>query len=189
MKRRKQKTLNKKKCKKSYKCDACGSTFPIFKEYQKHVNDNFACKRILPYSCQFCQYVGYDQNGFQKHLHLKPSCEQFYKEKEVTTGMILDFSSGQVKSTLTKPNETSYHYNRFFASGEQDTVQLNLANNTIANMDYKSKLACLNKIMNTTTNTSVYISTSGIISSITNEIHPMDNSLQSNIANTINENT
>ena len=44
MKRRKQKILNKKKCKKSYKCDACGSTFPIFKEYQKHVNATWNAK-------------------------------------------------------------------------------------------------------------------------------------------------
>jgi len=103
--------------------------------------------------------------------------------------MILDFSSEKVKNTFTKPNETSYHYNRFFPSGEQDTVQLNLANDTIANMDYKSKLASLNKTMNTTTNASEYISTSRIISSIRNEIHPMDHSIQSNIGNIINENT
>ena len=133
--------------------------------------------------------MGYDQNGFQKHLQYKPSCEQFYKEKQVTTGMILDFSLGQVRNTFTKPNETSYHYNRFFASGEQDTVQLNLANDTISNMDSISKLACLNMTMNTTTNASGYISTSRIISFITNENHLMDNSLQSNIVNTINENT
>ena len=146
------------------------------------------CKRILPYSCQFCPYVGYDPNGFQKHLQCKPSCEQFYKEKQVTTGEIIDFSSGKVKNTFATPNETSYHYNRFFPSGEQDTVQLNLANDTIANMDYKSKLASLNKTMNTTTNASGYISTSRIISSIRNEIHPIDHSIQSNIGNTNNEN-
>ena len=56
-------------------------------------------------------------------------------------------------------------------------------------MDYKSKLTCLNKTINTTTNASGYISTSRIISFITNENHLMDNSLQSNIArSTINEN-
>ena len=105
MKRRRQKTLNKKKSKKSYKCDACGNTFTLFKEYQKHVYDNLECKRILPYSCQFCQYVGYKPYGFQKHLQCKPSCEQFYKEKQVTTGMILDFSSGQVRNVYRKPKE------------------------------------------------------------------------------------
>ena len=55
-------------------------------------------------------------------------------------------------------------------------------------MDYKSKLTSLNKTMNTTTNASGYISTSRIISSIRNEIHPIDHSIQSNIGNTNNEN-
>ena len=144
MKRRKQQTINKKKSKKSYKCDSCGSIFTIFKDYQKHVHNNLDCKRILPYSCQFCPYVGYEPYGFQKHLQYKPSCEQFYKEKETTTGLILDFSPEQVRNTFTQPKKTSYHYKRFSASGIQDTVQLNVTNDMFADMDYNSKLDCLN---------------------------------------------
>ena len=106
MRRRKQRSLNQKKGKKNYKCDACHNIYSSFKDYQKHVQDNLECKKNLPYSCQFCSYVGYEPYGFQKHLQYKPNCEQFYREKEVTTGQILDFSSG---GTNYKHNEKIMH--------------------------------------------------------------------------------
>ena len=82
MKRRKQNSIKRKKCKESYKCDACKSIFSTMKDYQKHVSDNVQCKILLPYSCQFCPYIGYEPYGFQKHLQCRPSCEQFHKEKK-----------------------------------------------------------------------------------------------------------
>ena len=139
MKRRKPKYVNKKKSKKSYKCDACGSIISTLLDYQKHVNHNIGCKRKLPYSCQFCSYVGYELHGFHKHLQYRPSCDQFYKEKEVTTGQILDFSLGKVRKIASKPNETSYQYKRFSAAGMEDTVQLNLTNPPITDMEYRTK--------------------------------------------------
>ena len=144
VKRRKQKLIHKKKSKRNYKCDACNSIFSTMKDYQNHVSDNLQCKICLPYSCQFCQYIGYEPYGFQKHLQCKPSCEQFYKEKELTTGQILDFSSTNVRNDSLKSNETSYLYKRFSASGIEDTVQLNLSNDTLSGMDHQARRNHLN---------------------------------------------
>ena len=68
MKRRKQRRIIQTKREKSYKYDACQIVLPSLKDYQKHVSDNIECKRDLPYSCQFCSYIGYEQNGFYKHI-------------------------------------------------------------------------------------------------------------------------
>ena len=81
MKRRKQRKIIQKKGKKNYKCDICETVLPTFRDYHKHVSDNSDCKQRLPYSCQFCPYIGYEPYGFQKHLQYKPTCDQFYKEK------------------------------------------------------------------------------------------------------------
>ena len=148
MKRRKQTLIHKKKSKRNYKCDACNSIFSTMKDYQNHVSNNLQCKICLPYSCQFCQYIGYGPYGFQKHLQCKPSCEQFYKEKEVTTGQILDFSSSKVRNDSLKSNETSYLYKRFSASGIEDTVQLNLSNDMLSGMDHQARMNHLNKKKN-----------------------------------------
>ena len=40
-----------------------------------HKKENIECKRNLHNSCQFCSYIGYEQNRFQKHLQCKPTCE------------------------------------------------------------------------------------------------------------------
>ena len=135
MKRRKQRRIIQKKTKKNFKCDFCEKILPSSKEYQKHVSDNIECRRNLPYSCEFCSYIGYEQNGFQKHLQCKPTCEQFYKEKPLTTGQILDFSSGQVNKNASLSNQTSYQYKRVAASGIVDTIQLNVNDNTSSNID------------------------------------------------------
>ena len=73
---------NLEKREKYYKCDICKTILPTFREYHKHVSDNSDCKQRLPYSCQFCPYIGYEPYGFQKHLQCKPTCDQFYKEKK-----------------------------------------------------------------------------------------------------------
>ena len=170
----------RKKGKKNYKCDACFKIFPSLKDYQKHVSQNIECKKQLPYSCQFCHYIGYHPYGFQKHLQCKPTCNQFYKEKEVTTGQIIDFAIGKVSDTGLPPNQTSYQYNRISASGITDTVQLNLTDNTLSNMDYQTQLDCLSKMKNNATVSSGYMRTGRIISSYTNETLPINQNFQYN---------
>ena len=106
------------------------------KNYQKHVYKNIEYKRNLPYSCQFCSYIGYKQNRFQKHLQCTPTCEYFYNKKPVTTGEILDLSSGQGSKNTSVPNQTSHQYKRVAVSGIVDTIQLTINDNTSSNMDF-----------------------------------------------------
>ena len=54
----------------------------------------------------------------------------------MTTNQILDSLSGQVSENASVPNQRSYQYNRFAASGIVDTIQLNLTNNTLSNIDF-----------------------------------------------------
>ena len=122
----------------NYKCDDCQSLLSSLKDYQKHVSDNIECKRDLPYSCQFCPYIEYEPYRFHKHHHCKPKCENFYKEKDVATGQIVDLSSCQVLHNASLPNQISYQYKRFVASGMVDTVQLNLIDNTLSNQGIHS---------------------------------------------------
>ena len=107
MKRCKQRRIIQKRI--FFRCDFCEKILSSLKDYQKYVYGNSECRRNLPYSCEFCSYIGYKQNGFQKHLQCKPTCEQFYKEKLVTTGQILDFY--QVKLTRMHPYPTKHHIN------------------------------------------------------------------------------
>ena len=146
MKRRKQRKTIQNKGKRNYKCDICKTILPTFRDYHKHVSDNSDCKKRLPYSCLFCPYIGYEPYGFQKHLQCKATCDQFYKEKEVTTGQIIDFAIGKVNDKALPANQTSYQYKRISAMGNVDTVQLNLTDNILSNLDYQTQLDCLNKM-------------------------------------------
>ena len=101
----------------------------------------------------------------------------------MTTGQILNFTSDPIKDKISNPNEASYHYKRFFPSGIQDTVQLNLATDMLTNMNYKSKLDHLNESLQKTTDSSTYITQNRIISSIRNETFPMDSTLERNEEN------
>ena len=77
-------------------------------------------------------------------------------------------------------NQTSYQYKRFAASGNVDTIQLNIIDNTLSNMDFQTQLDCLNKMKDTATEPSGYMNTGRILSSISNETLPLDHSFQHN---------
>ena len=82
MKQRKRRRIISKKTKK-INCDFCQKIMSSLKDYQKHVYKHIECKRNLPYSCQFCPCIGYEQNGLLS-LQCKPTCDKFYNEKPVT---------------------------------------------------------------------------------------------------------
>ena len=98
----------------------------------------------------------------------------------MTTGQILDFSSGQVNKNASLSNQTSYQYKRVAASGIVDTIQLNVNDNTSSNMDFQTQLECLTEMKDTATEPSVYINKSRMMSSISNETLPLDHSFQHN---------
>ena len=116
MERRKKITQKKKK---KYICDSCGSISQSLDEYKNRISVNPEFRKYLPYSCQFCTYVGCDQSQFEKNLLRRPVCNQFYQEKEVTTGQILDLSSGQLPLNAASPNKTSYEFKSISFSGMQ----------------------------------------------------------------------
>ena len=174
MKRRKHKNLLHKKSKKSYKCDSCFNVFPTITAFQKHALQNMECKRNLPYSCEFCSYVGYDPLGFQRHIQYRPSCAQFYKEKEVTTGQIIDFSSRKIFNNESDKNQVSYHYKRFSASGIQDTVQLNVPNDPFSNMNFNKQIDHLEKLKDSSTQCLAYMHSGRLFSSFLQETLPFN---------------
>ena len=55
----------------------------------------------------------------------------------MTTGQIIDSSSGQVTNNVSVPNQISYQYKRFIASGIIDIVQINITDNTLSNIDFQ----------------------------------------------------
>ena len=77
--------------------------------------------------------ITYSRNIFS----VKPTYEQFNNDKSVTTDQILDLSSGQVTNNAYVPNQTSYQYKRFIASGIIDIVQINITDNTLSNIDFQ----------------------------------------------------
>ena len=120
------------------------------------------------------------KNGFQKHLQYEPTCEQFYNEKPVATGQILDFSPGRASNNACVPNQTSYQNNRVAASGIVDTIQLNITDNNLSNMDFQTQLDWLNKMKDTATEPSGYMDTGRVLSFISNGTLPLNNSFQQN---------
>ena len=98
----------------------------------------------------------------------------------MTTGQIIDFAIGKVNDKALPANQTSYQYKRISAMGNVDTVQLNLTDKTLSNLDYQTQLDCLNKMKNTATESSGYLHTGRIISSIANESLPLNQEFQYN---------
>ena len=173
MKRRKQKNLNISK-KRIYQCTACGSVLSTLNEYRNHVLGNPDCKIKLPFCCQFCSYIGYTSTAFNCHLQSRAICDQFYKEKNVTTGQILDFSSAKLPYQSSSPNKMSYEFNNVAFSGMQNKIQLNLTDKTLSNMSYQKQINVLNQKKDKASDLSTYMSTGRIISSFTNEFIPFD---------------
>ena len=89
-------------------------------------------------------------------------------------------SSGQVTNNAFVPNQTSYQYKRIADSGNVDTIQLNLTDNTLSNMDFQTQLDCINKMKDTATEPSGYMNTGRTISSISIETLPLDHSFKHN---------
>ena len=176
---KKRKKSNDKK-KKNYKCDACGSVSPSLDEYKNHISVNPECRKKLPYCCQFCTNVAYDQCQFEKHLLWRPVCKQYYQEKDVTTGQILDLSLGQLPHNAASPNKTSYEFKNIAFSGMQTKTQLNLTDKTMSNLRYNKQIDILNHTKDKAIKLSTYMSTGRVISSITNEAIPFDHCLRHN---------
>ena len=115
-----------------------------------HVHQNPSYKVYVPYYCQWYGYTGYEITGLQKHINVKLSCENFYIENDVVTGLIPDLSTGEIVTNASIPHISAYNFERNSANGLLDRVQLNLIDNTLRkmNMDlyYEKKKASTSQI-------------------------------------------
>ena len=145
MKRRKKLTQKKKR---KYTCEACGSMSQSLDEYKSHLSVNLDCRKKSPYCCQFCSYVGCDHSQLERHLLMRPICNQYYKEKQVTTGQILDLSLGRLPNNIASPNKRSYEFESISFHGIQTRTQLNLTDDTMSNMQYHKQIYNLNQNKN-----------------------------------------
>ena len=177
MKRRKKLT---QKQKRKYTCEACGYMSQSLDDYKNHISVNADCKKKSPYCCQFCTYIGCDHSQLERHLLMRPVCNQYYKEKQVTTGQILDLSLGQMPINASSPNKKSYEFESISFIGTQTKTQLNITDDTMSNMCYDKQINILNHTKNNARNLSTYMNTGRIISSFTNESIPFDHCLQHN---------
>ena len=172
MKRRYSSKLKTRKKFKTYKCEGCNSVFHNINLFKHHVKNNVSCRQKLKYCCDFCGYIGYDSDGLRRHLNLVPSCQQCYKEKQFSSGLLPDLSVGKETSKNPDDNTTSYQYMTYSATGIQNNVNLNLTDTTLGNKNFATQLFELNLMKEATRQDSDYMKISRIISSMTNDNLP-----------------
>ena len=112
-------------------CDHCGLEFNTKYRLQQHLKTSTNCKKILPFSCDFCDYVGQSEYGLQRHHFLSPQCLHFVNESKVLTGVLPDMHVGETNHSTSNPGTSTYQYNRYSTNGEVDQVLLNLQDDTL----------------------------------------------------------
>ena len=172
MKRRYSSNLKTRKKYKTYKCEGCNSVFHSISLFKHHVKNNIPCRQKLKYCCDFCGYIGYDSDGLRRHLNLVPSCQQCYKEKQFSTGLLPDLSVSKEQSKNKDHKTTSYQYKTYSSTGIENNVNLNLTDTTLGNKKFATQLFELNLMKEGTKQDFEFMKISRIISSITNENSP-----------------
>jgi len=120
-------------------CPKCDMTFYSVGHYKDHMKSSKICRSNNPFTCNFCDYIGFDPNGLNQHLVKNPSCAFHYEELKVTTGLLPKFGKQSDIASKVHKNITSYTYPRYSADGVQDTVQLNLHDETVEKQQYLHK--------------------------------------------------
>ena len=131
----------KRKCSKQTKltCPKCGMIFFSVVHYKEHMKSSKICHSNNPFTCNFCDYIGFDPNGLNQHLVKNPLCAFHYEELKVTTGLLPKLGKLAGNETKVHRNITSYTYPRYSADGIEDTVQLNLHDETVEKQQYLHK--------------------------------------------------
>ena len=88
-------------------------------------------QKKLPFSCDFCDYVGQSEYGLQRHYFSSPQCLHFNNESKVLTGVLPDMHVPETKHRASDPATSTYEYNRYSTNGEVDQVLLNLEDETL----------------------------------------------------------
>ena len=113
--------------------------FYLVGHYKDHMKSSKICHSNNPFTCNFCDYIGFDSNGLNQHLVKNPSCAFHYEELKVTTGLLPKFGKQAGVETNIHQNITSHTYPRYSADGIEDTVQLNLHDETVEKQQYLHK--------------------------------------------------
>ena len=118
-------------------------------------------QKILPFSCDVCDYVGQSEYGLQRHHFSSPQCLHFVNESKVLTGVLPDMHVGETNHRTSNPGTSTYQYNRYSTNGELDQVLLNLEDDTLhkRNEIMESKNQMLSDNINTSYTT--YIQQAG----------------------------
>ena len=119
-------------------CRSCGMLFYAVSHYKDHMKSSKKCNSANPYSCKFCEYIGFDSNGLNQHLMKTPVCTYHYEELKVTTGLLPNVRK-EINMESKLKNISSYTYPRYSADGIIDEVQLNLHDDTVAKQQYLKK--------------------------------------------------
>ena len=100
--------------KKKHECDHCGLEFTTKHRLQQHLKTSKNCQKELPFSCDFCDYVGLSEYGLQRHHFSSPQCLHFVNESKVLTGVLPDMHVAPTNYRTANPGTSAYQYNRYF---------------------------------------------------------------------------
>ena len=124
-------------------CPKCDMTFYAVSHYKNHMKSSDECRSVNPYCCKFCEYIGFDSNGFNRHLIVNPTCTFHYEELKVTTGLLPNIGK-EINIGNQSTNISSYSYPRYLASGIEDDVQINLHDETVDKQEYVKAINSVN---------------------------------------------
>ena len=113
----------------------CKNVFHQLKHFKQHLTDRPNCKSKSPYACKTCEkFVGHNEQSFDSHLTKNVSCNFYYKERNVASGLLNDSTLPCIKSNNNCNDVTSYLFKRYSTDGVVDNVQLNLKDDSVQNI-------------------------------------------------------
>ena len=99
--------------------------------FRHHIQKTSICRSASSYSCEFCQYIGFDNLSLDRHIQLNKYCSFSNNQKKVLTGQLLDNYEAPVVSNKQHHMIISYGCKRFSVNGTNDTIQINLKDDTV----------------------------------------------------------
>ena len=72
--RRNKSSKHSKSKSKTIKCTGCGMIFHNLCHFRKHIQKTSICWNESQFSCDFCQYLGFDKLSLGRHIKSTPYC-------------------------------------------------------------------------------------------------------------------
>ena len=144
------KRSNKKSCtcrnNTSFTCPGCSIIYSSMRYFRDHMKQHTVCRETSRYSCQFCKYIGYDENGLKLHISYSLLCHDLYDQKTATTGLMNHSYKATPIRKLKSPLISSFMLKHYSTIGK--------VKNTCLNMQYDTNQTRSSLINNTTDNIS-----------------------------------